>query len=135
MDCPTAQDAILEALTIGQLEMHADLRAHLATCADCARFAARQQALDARLSTALVAPHLSPSFRPALGARIRRERRRAWLEVAPDVVHFTSCALATAVCAWLVPASMAVIVGAGITAALATYVAMAMMREALENAD
>ncbi len=64
-----------------------------------------------------------------------RERRRGWLDVAPDIVHFTSCGVATAVCAALAPASMAVIVGVGVTAALVAYVALATLRTSLDDAD
>ena len=135
MDCTTAQDAIPEALAIRKPAMNRDLGAHLATCVACASFAARQQALDAHLASALVAPDLSPSFRPALRARIHLERRRARLDALPDVVHFTSCALATIVCAVLAPANIAVIVSAGLTAALSTYVPLTILRESLENAD
>jgi hypothetical protein len=135
MDCRTAQDAILEALAISHQAMNRDVAAHLATCVPCAGFAARQHALDVHLASALVAPGLSPSFRPALRDRIGREKRRAWLDALPDVVHFTSCAVATAVCAVLAPANMALIAGAGVTAALSTYVALTVVRESLENAD
>ena len=133
MDCSIARDAILDALATGTDS--AELVAHLATCADCGRFAARQRALDAKLTAALVAPDLSLSFRPALRARIQRERRRVWLDAAPDVVHVTSWVLATTVCAVLTPASMTMIVGAGAVAALSTYVALTILRDSLENAD
>ena len=134
MDCTTANDAILDALATGA-PVSATVEAHLATCAECARFALRQRALDARLASALVAPELGASFRSTLRLRIHHERRRAWLDVVPDIVHFTSCGIAIAVCAALAPASMSAIVGIGLTAALSTYVALAALRTSLDDAD
>ncbi len=98
MDCTTAKDAILDALATGRARQRHG-RGALATCAECARFALRQRALDAQLASVLVAPALSASFRSTLHARMRRERRQIWLDVAPDIVHFVSCGVATAVCA------------------------------------
>lgn len=134
MDCSTAHDAILDQLATGA-PVNVTVEAHLATCAECARFALRQRALDDQLASALVAPALSASFRATLRARIRSERRRAWLDVAPDIVHFTSCGVATAVCAVLVPANTTVIVAAGATAALVAYIALATLRTSLDDAD
>ena len=134
MDCTTAHDAILDALATGA-PVSATVEAHLATCAECARFALRQRALDAQLASMLVAPALSASFRSTLHARMGRERRRIWLDVAPDIVHFTSCGVATAVCAALAPASVTAIVGMGVTAALVAYVALAALRTSLDDAD
>ena len=97
MDCTTARDAIVDALTERKADT-VEVIAHLATCDACTRFASRQRALDARLASVLVAPPLGASFRAALHARIRRERRQRWLDHAPDVVHFVSCGVATAIC-------------------------------------
>lgn len=134
MHCSNAQDAILEALDSGA-PVGVIVDAHLTTCAECARFALRQRALDARLASALAAPELSAPFRTTLRRRIRHERRRAWLDIVPDIVHFASCGIAIAVCAALAPASMPTIVGAGLTAALSTYVALAALRTSLDDAD
>ena len=134
MNCTTARDAIVEALTERTADA-AEVLAHLATCDDCARFASRQRALDARLASVLVAPPLDASFRSTLHARMRRERRQRWLDHAPDIVHFASCSVATAICAALAPANMAVIVGVGATAALIAYVPLAALRTSLDDAD
>ena len=134
MDCTTARDAIVDALT----ERAADtpeVLAHLTTCDACTRFASRQRALDARLTSVLVAPALSASFRSTLRTRMRAERRRAWLDVSPDIVHFVSCGVATAICAALAPADMRVVVGVGVTAALIAYVPLAALRTSLDDAD
>jgi len=134
MDCTTARDAIEEALTARTADT-AEVLAHLATCDDCARFASRQRALDARLTTVLVTPPPSASFRATLRARMRRERHQRWLDYAPDIVHFVSCGVATAICAALAPADMAVIVGVGATAALIAYVPLTALRTSLDDAD
>ena len=134
MDCSTATDTILDALATGT-PVGATVEAHLATCAECARFALRQRALDAQLASVLVAPALSASFRSTLRQRMRHERRQTWLDVAPDIVHFASCTVATAVCAVLAPANMVTIAGVGVSVALSTYVALTLLRESLENAD
>ena len=134
MNCTSAQDAILDALTARTADS-AEVAAHLATCSDCAIFAARQQALDARLAAVLIAPSLTASFRATLATRLRAERRRVWLDVAPDVVHFASCAVATAACAALAPANITAIVGIGATAASVAYVALATLRTSLDDAD
>ena len=134
MDCTTAKDAIVDALT-ARVADTAEVVAHLATCGDCARFASRQRALDAQLASVLVAPALSVSFRSTLRQRMRHERRQRWLDVAPDIVHFASCTVATAVCAVLAPANMVTIAGVGVSVALSTYVALTLLRESLENTD
>ena len=134
MDCTTANDAILDALATGA-RVSATVEAHLATCSKCTQFALRHRALDAQLASVLVAPALSASFRSTLRMRMRHERRHAWCDVAPDIVHFASCGAATAVCAVLAPANTAIIVAAGITVALAGYVALATLRTSLDDAD
>ena len=134
MDCTVARDAIVEALTDRTADT-AEVLAHLATCDACALFASRQRALDARLASVLVAPALGASFRSALQARIRRERRQRWLDVAPDIVHFVSCGVATAICAALAPANVTMIVGVGTTAALIAYVPLAALRTSLDDLD
>jgi anti-sigma factor RsiW len=134
MDCTRAKDAIVDTLTARTADS-ADVAAHLVTCDECARFASRQRALDARLTSVLAPPALSGSFRSTLRQRMRRERRRAWLDAAPDIVHFVSCGAATAVAAALAPANMAMIVSLGAAAALAAYVALATLRSSLEDAD
>ena len=134
MDCTTAKDAIVDALT-ARVADRPEVQAHLATCNDCARFASGQRAIDARLASVLVAPALSASFRSSLRARMRHQRRQRWLDTAPDIVHFVSCGAATAVAAALAPANMAMIVSLGVTAALTAYVALATLRSSLEDAD
>lgn len=134
MDCTTARDAIVDALT-AQVADTPEVLAHLASCSECARFASGQRALDARLASVLVAPPLSTSFRSTLFARMRAERRQRWLDAAPDIVHFVSCGAAIAVAAALAPAHMAMTVSLGVTGALAAYVALATLRSSLEDAD
>lgn len=113
-----------------------DVAAHLDGCAACRAFAAAQQALDARLSAMFVAPDLSPAFRQDLRARIRAERRpNVWYESLPDIVHFTSCGLATLWCAYMLPLDPLTVAGAGATTALVSYALLTAVRQSLESAE
>lgn len=134
MDCHDVKDAILEALaTTAPAGESPEIAAHLAGCAECATFSVRQRAVDSQLTAGLIAPALSASFRSTLRARIRREQRRVWLDMAPDLVHFGSCATATALCAVLVPLNTMVILGSGAAISFLTYIALTTVRDSLDN--
>jgi anti-sigma factor RsiW len=134
MDCQQVQQGILESLDERRSPANRrEIDAHVAGCPECARFAARQQAVDARLAGMLVPPLLSPAFRPALRSRIGREPATGRPEVLPDVVHFLSCGVATLLCAFLLPFAASVTVATGTTAALLTYVLLTSVRDSFED--
>jgi hypothetical protein len=135
MECQRAQEEILDACEAGVRSLGPLIKAHLSDCPDCARFAARQQAVDARLTKALVTPAMSPSFRSDLRRTIRRETRSAWSDRLPDIVHFASCGVATVCCAFLLPFDAATTVGAGTTAALLTYILLTTVRNSFEDIE
>lgn len=111
------------------------LDAHLAGCADCAAFAARLRSLDEQLTAMFVPPQVSPAFRPALRARLRRERTRVWMDALPELVHFGGCGVVTLLFAVLAPASAPLILGAGTTIALLTYVPLLAIGNSFEDVD
>jgi anti-sigma factor RsiW len=135
MDCQTAQEEILDSYEAGVRGLGPLIEAHLLGCPDCARFAARQQAVDARLAKALVTPAMSPSVRADLRRTIRRETRSSWSDRLPDIVHFASCGVATLCCAFLLPFDAATTVGAGTTAALLTYILLTTVRNSFEDIE
>src|SRR6266853_6184123 len=104
MECRKAQEAIIESFEKARpADVQEEIDAHVAACPACARFAARQKTLDARLSATLIPPEISPAFRPALRKSIRRETMRLWPDWLPDILHFASCGVATLFCARLLP--------------------------------
>ena len=135
MDCRAVQDGIVESLTTPRrAALPADMHVHLAGCPACTAFAARHAALDERLASAFVAPGLPPGFRDALRARVRREKRRSWAQVLPDVVHFASFGAATLACAMFLPAAAALVAAIGAGSSLLSYVFLATFRDVLEDA-
>ena len=136
MDCRKAQEGILESFEkVGAADVQKEIDAHVADCPVCAGFAARQKTLDARLSTTLKSPEMSPAFRMALRKRIRREKMRLWPDWLPDILHFASCGVATLFCARLLPFDASAILGAGAAATLMTYVLLTAVRISFEDAD
>jgi predicted anti-sigma-YlaC factor YlaD len=134
MDCQTVRTAILELLEHDTPSaLGHETEAHLADCAACARFAERQNALNARLTRELMTPPMSPGLRLALRKRIRAERRSLGHDALPDVVHFASWAGATLLSAVLLPLSAPIVLGAGVVLALLAYVPLTVMRESLEG--
>src|SRR4051794_12797788 len=130
MDCREAQDAILEMFDGTPQE---DTAAHLAACPACAAFLARHSALDRELAGTLQAPELSSRFRSGLRERIRREPSRLLPEWLPDAVHLGSCAVATVLCAILLPVAAAPVLGVGAVVTAATYVLVLVTRIGIEN--
>ena len=139
MDCQKAQEEILESYLADRSRAVSGfsraLDAHLSGCPGCARFAASQQAVDERLARTLVSPSMTTTFRSDLRKKIRREAGSPWSDRLPDIVHFASCGLATAGCAFLLPFDAATTVGAGATAALLTYVLLTTVRNSFEDLD
>jgi hypothetical protein len=132
MDCRTAQEHILEGLDAGALA--AELHVHVAACQTCAAFLSAQASLDSRLSRALVSPQLSPRFRVTLRSRMAVEHT-SWLRDAlPDIFHFISWGLATAVCALFLSLDPALVFVTGAATALSTYVLLTVLRSTFEGA-
>lgn len=137
MNCDHVQDYILQSFVEDARSgtVRQAIAAHLLGCAACTAFAARQQRLDERLTATFPPPEMSPAFRLALRAQIRRERWRAWRDSVPDVVHFVSCGLATLWCAVVLPFEGVTVAAAGATAAFMSYAVLTTVRQALEDAD
>jgi anti-sigma factor RsiW len=136
MECPQAQEAILESFERARpAGVEPALAAHLAACPECVRFAARQKRVDARLSEMLTPPEMSPRFRTALRKRIRREKMRSWSDSLPDAVHFASSGLATLVCAMLLPFDASTVWAGGAAIAVVTYIALIAVRSAFETVE
>jgi hypothetical protein len=133
MDCNEAQERILDSF-IGPLapEVSRAVAAHCDACATCAAFAVQQQALDARLARFVVPANMSPAFRSALVRRMAAPPENGWREALPEIVHLISWGVATAAGAVMLPLSASVTVGAGLTAALVSYVIVALVRESLD---
>ena len=134
MDCRKAQEGILESLAGGDV-VPAGIDAHVAACPDCAAFAAKQKALDMRLTIALKPTESSPAFRGILRNRIRRETKRLWPDWLPDLVHFASCGFATLLCALLLPFGTPPVLGIGAAVTGVTYLLMTAVRISFEGAE
>ncbi|RPJ54888.1 MAG: hypothetical protein EHM23_27875 [Acidobacteria bacterium] len=136
MDCQKTQEEILASFD-GALpyESQREINQHLSTCPTCRVFAARQKALDARLSAMLVLPEVSPGFRATLRGQMRREAVLARSDSLPEIVHFVSCTVATALCVVLLPFGTSVILAAGATAASLTYIPLAALRNLFREVE
>lgn len=136
MNCNDAQEAVLRALEEGpKAAASADLVAHIARCAACTRFQATHLALDRRLAALLPPPHLTSDFRVRVRQNIARERARRWSAAAPDVVHYAACAVATLVCAAVLPFEASLTIGAGAAVTVVTHLLLDAVRQMLERAD
>src|SRR5512145_18176 len=136
MDCQRIQEEILASFDSAlPSEIQVEIDRHLSTCPNCRAFAARQQALDARLATLLTLPAISPAFRATLSAQIRRETVLARSEALPEIVHFASCAVATVLCAVLLPYATSLILTAGAVAASLTYIPLVALRSLFREVE
>jgi hypothetical protein len=135
MNCQTIQEEILESFEEARpLSIQREIDVHLSSCAQCAAFAAAQNALHVRLS-AMPVPEMSAAFRSALRARIRRESPNPYFEMLPEIVHFGSWAVATIACALLLPLDASLIAGAGLAATATSYVLLTAVRSSFEAAE
>ena len=133
MDCPAAQELILESLAGTEPGARTpDLEAHLAGCEACRTFSGIQTMLDLQLSAAICAPPLSAAFRTSLAKRLRRERLSDWSDLLPDVAHVAGCVCATARCVWLLPFSPGVVLLAGLEFTVLTYFVQAAAQSSIE---
>jgi anti-sigma factor RsiW len=93
MSCADLDD-LIEPIASGELEADAGVRAHLATCAACARALALAREINGLLA-AQPAPAPSARFTLALMARLRRERWQS--EQYLDLAFNVAIALAVAI--------------------------------------
>ena len=136
MDCEHVREQILESFEGPESAPQArEIAAHLAGCAACTAFAAKQHALDARLTAMFTPAEPSAAFRQVLHARKRREAVPSWHDSLPDIVHFASCGIATLWSVIALPFDPVTVAGVGITAAFASYALLTIMRRPFEDAE
>ena len=136
MDCPKAQEQILDSLAAPTTGANsADLDHHLAECDKCRRFLEIQQQLDLQLSVAISAPSLNPLFRQSVIENLRREPSHLWPEFLPDKAHLMGCICATVLSIWVLPFSAGPILLAGLGFTLVTYFVQSVILSSLEAWD
>ena len=135
MICREAEEHLLESVDDALPdEARRAVDAHLVTCAKCTAFAASLRAVDAQLTAALLPAVPPPSIAANVRTRIRRERRSAFNENLPDLIHLTGCGVSTVLCAALLPVDAGVSLAAGVGFTCVSYVFMAVVRWSLEAA-
>lgn len=133
MDCPEAQEHILESLVeLRPGAQTADLENHLADCEACRRFQETQLELDLQLTSAISAPVLNPEFRKSLMKKLHRQPFFVWPEILPDAAHLAGCMFAIALCVLILPFRPGQIVLAGLAFTLMTYFVQCVIRGSLE---
>ena len=136
LTCAESQDHLLESfdaeLTAG---MRRQVDLHLSTCAECSAFAAQLRSVDAQLTAALPPVMPPTSLAGNVRARIQRERRSAFRENLPDLIHLTGCGVVTVVCAAMLPIEASVTLGGGVAATIVSYACLAVVRWSLESIE
>ena len=136
MDCHEGQESIIESLVEPlDTEQLLALENHIATCSTCAGFAEMQHMLDARLTAAVPAAHLSPAFRGTLKKKLRRDPLTAWPEFLPDLAHFVGCAVAIVLSIFLLPMRPEMVILAGVAFTSLTYLLQAALRTSLDGLE
>jgi anti-sigma factor RsiW len=134
--CPEAEELLLEALDdVLAAPVRRALDGHLATCARCAAFAVDMRAVDAALMAALPQPVVPPSIAVNVRARVRRERRAAFRESLPDLIHLAGCSVATSIAAALLPIDATATIAAGVAFTCVSYLCLAVVRWSLESIE
>lgn len=134
MDCPAAQERILESLAGTESGAGTpDLEVHLADCEACRTFSEIQTMLDLRLSAAICPPPLSAAFRTSLTKRLRGERLSNWSDFLPGATHLAGGVCATALCLWLLPFSTSTVMLAGLEFTVLTYFVQAAAQSSIED--
>jgi hypothetical protein len=134
MDCPDAQEQILDSLAAPRTAARgADLDRHIAECDQCRRFFQAQQQLDLQLNLTISAPSLSPRFRQSVMENLRPQSCELWPEFLPDSAHFAGCICATALSIWILPFPAGSIFLAGLAFTLVTYCVQSVVRGSLES--
>ena len=136
MTCADVEEHLLESLDdVLPVETRRAVDQHLGSCDRCAAFAAKMRAIDLQLAAAIPPLTAPPSVAAGVIARQRRERREALAGSLPDIIHLTGCAVATLLCALVLPIEAPVTLAAGIAFTCFTYVVMAVVRSSLEAVD
>ena len=136
MTCHEAEELLLEALDDAlAAPVRRALDGHLATCARCAAFAVDMRTVDAALMAALPQPVVPPSIAVNVRTRVRRERRAAFRESLPDLIHLAGCSVATSIAAALLPIDATATIAAGVAFTCVSYMCLAVVRWSLEAAD
>jgi anti-sigma factor RsiW len=136
MTCHDAEELLLEALDDAlAAPVRRALDGHLATCARCAAFAVEMRTVDAALMAALPQPAVPPSIAVNVRTRIRRERRAAFHENLPDLIHLAGCSVATSVAAALLPVDATATIAAGAAFTCVSYLCLAVVRWSLESIE
>jgi anti-sigma factor RsiW len=136
MTCLEAEALLLEAVdgALAAPVRHA-LDGHLAACGRCAAFAAGLRAVDAALAAALPPPVVPPSIALNVRTRIRRERRAAFRESLPDLIHLAGCSVATGIAAALLPVDATATIAAGAAFTCVSYMCLAVVRWSFESIE
>lgn len=136
MTCLEAEELLLEAMdnALGAPVRRA-LDGHLATCARCAAFAVDMRTVDAALMAGLPQPVVPTSIAANVRTRVRRERRAAFRESLPDLVHLAGCSVATSIAAALLPIDATVTIAAGVAFTCVSYMCLAVVRWSLESIE
>ena len=93
MNCKDAEHGFLDGQASPELD------GHVRDCESCRQFVATQRQLDSMFARAYAPPVLSPAFRGALDASVRREKLGRWSRA-----HDRTCGavVTTTVCVWFV---------------------------------
>lgn len=136
MTCLEAEELLLEAID-GALAapVRRALDGHLSACARCAAFAVDMRTVDAALMAALPQPVVPTSIAVNVRTRVRRERRAAFRESLPDLVHLAGCSVATSIAAALLPIDATVTIAAGVAFTCVSYMCLAVVRWSLESIE
>lgn len=126
MTCQIVEEEILDGA------LSAAAAAHLATCTGCRQFREAQLRLDGALATHFQPPELSPAFRSRLNQRVNAEKRKAWRDLIPDMLHWSGGIVTTALLAWMLPAEAGAVLAWGAGATMATWGLHAALRFVFE---
>ena len=136
MDCQEAQEIVLESFdNVLSHNNKRDLDLHLSLCAGCAHFAQLQNTLDYKLSAAICAPRLSPSFQAVVRTRISSQQQALWPDWLPDVAYLAGSIAAIGLCVVILPFSVAATISTGAGLALATYFLQTELAGSLEELE
>ena len=136
MTCDEAEELLLEALDDAlAAPVSRALDGHLATCARCAAFAVDMRTVDAALMAGLPQPVVPPSIAVNVRTRVRRERRAAFRENLPDLIHLAGCSVATLGATVLLPVDATATIAAGAAFTCVSYMCLAVVRWSLESIE
>lgn len=136
MTCLEAEELLLEAMDDAlTAPVRRVLDGHLATCARCTAFAVDVRTVDAALIAALPPPVVPPSLAVNVRTRVRRERRAAFRESLPDLIHLGGCSVATSIAAALLPIDATATIAAGVAFTCVSYMCLAVVRWSLESIE